>query len=151
VRAKSAPRATARLVVERAHSGAMSRELWKGLLAYNRTQVGPSRYRRTVVSARDARGRVLGGVIVESYWRETYVELLWVSGKRRGAGLGTRLLRKAEELARRHGDRLIHLNTFSFQAPRFYEALGYRRFGRLTGSPAGRSRHFYVKYLRRSA
>jgi ribosomal protein S18 acetylase RimI-like enzyme len=100
------------------------------------------------MSVRSAKGRLLGGLILESYWRESYVELLWISAKLRGTGLGSELLRRAEDLARRRGSRMIHLNTFSFQAPRFYEGLGYRRFGRLTGSPAGQSRHYFVKYLR---
>ncbi len=110
--------------------------------------MGPSGYRRTVISARSSQGRLLGGLILESYWRESYVELLWISAKSRKTGLGSQLLKKAEEFARRRGSRMIHLNTFSFQAPRFYEGHGYRRFGRLAGSPAGHSRHYFVKYLR---
>lgn len=143
-------RSTPQLVIERSRSGAVSRELWKGLIAFNRKEGGSLHYRRTVISARDPKGRLLGGLILESYWRESYVELLWISAKSRGAGLGSLLLRKAESLAARRGSRIIHLNTFSFQAPRFYEAHGYRRFGRLTGSPAGHSRHYFVKYLLRS-
>jgi ribosomal protein S18 acetylase RimI-like enzyme len=56
-------------------------------------------------------------------------------------------MQEAERRARRRGSRLIHLNTYSFQAPGFYEKLGYRRFGGMSGSPAGASRHFYVKPL----
>jgi len=148
--ARTVSGSTARLVIERSRSGSVSRELWRGLIAFNRRKVGSSRYRRTVISARNAKGRLLGGLILESYWRESYVELLWVSSRSRGTGLGSRLLERAEDLARRRGSRMIHLNTFSFQAPRFYEGNGYRRFGRLTGSPAGQSRHYFVKYLRPS-
>jgi GNAT superfamily N-acetyltransferase len=110
--------------------------------------MGASNYRRAVISARGPKGQLLGGLILESYWRESYVELLWVSTKARGRGLGSKLLERAEHLARRRGSRMIHLNTFSFQAPGFYAARGYRRFGRLAGSPAGESRHYFVKYLR---
>jgi GNAT superfamily N-acetyltransferase len=63
-------------------------------------------------------------------------------------GLGSKLLKRAESLARRRGSRLIHLNTYSFQAPGFYEKLGYRRFGGMSGSPQGHGRHFFVKRLR---
>ena len=58
------------------------------------------------------------------------------------------MIKEAERLARRRGSRLIHLNTFSFQAPGFYEKQGYHRFGGMSGSPQGGSRHFYVKQLR---
>jgi GNAT superfamily N-acetyltransferase len=137
-----------RVVVERSDPGAVSRELWKGLVRFNREQAGPLSYARTVMSVRDGKGRLLGGLILQSYWRESYIELLWLSARTRGSGVGSRLLKEAESRARRRGSRLIHLNTYSFQAPSFYEKQGYRRFGGISGSPQGESRHFYVKRLR---
>jgi GNAT superfamily N-acetyltransferase len=126
----------------------VSRELWAGLVRFNRTQAGPLRYSRIVLSARDDQDRLLGGLILQSYWRESYIELLWLSARVRRGGVGSRLIEEAERLARKRGSRLIHLNTFSFQAPGFYEKQGYRRFGGMSGSPKGHSRHFYVKRLR---
>ena len=137
----------ARLVVERSRKSESSRQLWQGLVGFNRQQAGPLRYKRTVLTLRERKGRLMGGLILQSYWRESYVELLWLSGRVRGAGLGSRLIREAERQARERGSRLIHLNTYSFQAPRFYEKLGYRRFGGIAGSPKGASRHFYFKRL----
>lgn len=139
--------AIVRVAAEGAKANAVSRELWKGLVAYNRKVAGPLRYKRTVLSARDAQGKLLGGLILQSYWRETYVELLWLSERARRGGTGSKLIREAERRARRRGSILIHLNTFSFQAPGFYEKHGYRRFGGMAGSPKGESRHFYVKRL----
>jgi GNAT superfamily N-acetyltransferase len=139
-----------RIAIERSNAKAVSRALWQGLIKFNLDQAGPANYARTVMSIRGAKGQLLGGLILESYWRESYVELLWLSARARRAGLGSKLLEEAEHLARRRGSRMIHLNTFSFQAPGFYEKHGYRRFGRLSGSPAGESRHYYVKRLRSS-
>ena len=138
-----------RVVAERAGAAAVSRELWKGLIRFNRQQAGPLRYKRAVLSVRDEKGRLLGGLILQSYWRESYVELLWLSARARRRGYGHRLMEEAERRARRRGSRLIHLNTYSFQAPGFYEKLGYRRFGGMEDSPPGASRHFYVKSLSR--
>ena len=46
----------------------------------------------------------------------------------------------------------IHGSTLCFKkvlaAPGFYEKQGYQRFGGMSGSPEGGSRHFYVKNLR---
>ncbi len=142
------PKVSTRLVVERSDPVGVSRELWNGLVKFNREQAGPLNYARTVLSVRDTKGRFLGGLILQSYWRESYIELLWLSEKARGTGFGSKLVAEAERHARRRGSRLIHLNTFSFQAPGFYEKLGYRRFGGMSGSPKGKSRHFYVKHLR---
>jgi GNAT superfamily N-acetyltransferase len=134
-------------VIERSKPAAASRRLWEGLVRFNRERAGPFRYSRTVMSVRDRKGRLLGGLILQSYWRESYIELLWLSARARGKGIGGRLLEEAEQRARRRGSRLIHLNTYSFQAPGFYEKQGYRRFGRISGSPRAESRHFYVKRL----
>lgn len=136
-----------KIALERKKPRALARFLWNGLVRYNRSKTGMSRYERVVLAARDARGRVLGGLILESYYRESYVELLWVSERARGTGLGLRLMQAAERRARSRGSRLLHLNTYSFQAPRFYEKLGFRRFGGMRGSPPGASRHYYVKHV----
>ncbi len=145
---RRAPKAEGRVVVERSAKNAVSRALWKGLVRYNREQAGPLRYTRTVMSVRDGQGRLLGGAILQSYWRESYLELLWMSTRTRGAGLGSKLLKEAERHARRRGSRLMHQNTYSFPAPVFYEKQGYRRLGTRSGSPRGEARHFYVKRLR---
>ena len=140
--------AAARVVVERSNQAKASRELWNGLVKFNRQQAGPLKYSRTVLSVRDGKRRLLGGLILQSYWRESYIELLWLSARARRSGLGSKLIEEAERRARRRGSRLIHLNTYSFQAPRFYEKQGYRRFGGMSGSPRGESRRFYAKRLR---
>ncbi|HKU46421.1 MAG TPA: GNAT family N-acetyltransferase [Burkholderiales bacterium] len=137
-----------RISAERANARAASQALWKGLLRFNRRHAGPLRYKRTVLCARDAKGKLLGGLIMQTYWRETYVELLWLSERARAGGTGARLVAEAERRARKLGSHHIHLNTYSFQAPRFYEKQGYRRFGALSGSPGGHQRYFYMKRLR---
>src|SRR4051812_40086519 len=129
---KATKKSALRIVAERP---AVSGDLWKGLVLFNRKQAGPLRYTRTVLGARAGKGRLLGGLILQSYWRESYIELLWLSDSARGAGLGSRLIKEAERRARRRGSRLIHLNTYSFQAPGFYQKLGYKRFGGMSGSP----------------
>jgi GNAT superfamily N-acetyltransferase len=132
---------------ERRNAKSASRFLWDGLIRYNLKTAGPFKYSRTILTVRNDRGRILGGTILQSYWKETYVELLWLSAQARRQGYGRLLIQEAERRARRRGSRLIHLNTYSFQAPGFYEKLGFRRFGGMAGSPAGASRHFYVKDL----
>ena len=142
------PKASGKVVAERSQSAAVARKLWKGLIAFNRQSAGPLHYQRTVLSVRDDRGRVIGGLIMQSWWRETYLELLWLSARARKAGLGSLLISEAERRARRRGSRVIHLNTYSFQAPGFYAKQGYQRCGSFSGSPQGESRHFYFKRLR---
>jgi hypothetical protein len=50
---KRMPKAAAKVVAERTDAASVSRQLWKGLLRYNRKEAGPFRYSRTVLSVRD--------------------------------------------------------------------------------------------------
>ena len=131
------------LASERGDRGATLR----GLRAYNVARIGPHRWTPLTLVAREGR-RILGGLKGESCWEWMFVRFLWVHEERRGMGLGQRLLRLAEREARRRGCRGVWLNTFDFQAPRFYAKLGYREFGRLRDFPVrGRSAHFFFRAL----
>jgi GNAT superfamily N-acetyltransferase len=137
----------ARIVADRSNVTKVSRELWRGLVRFNRSKAGPLNYSRDVITVRGDRRKLLGGLILQSYWRESYIELLWLSDRARAQGYGSRLMQEAERRARRRGSRLIHTNTYSFQAPGFYKKQGYRLFGSISGSPRGATRYFYVKRL----
>ncbi|NJO37835.1 MAG: GNAT family N-acetyltransferase [Rhizobiales bacterium] len=99
---------------------------------------------------RDTGGKVNGGLVGESVWDWLHVKYLWVTEARQGEGLGRRLLGAAEAEAERRGLTGLWLNTFSFQAPAFYEKLGYRLFGRIDDFPGGHVRRFYQKRLDRT-
>ncbi|MBN1956240.1 MAG: GNAT family N-acetyltransferase, partial [Anaerolineae bacterium] len=62
-------------------------------------------------------------------------------------GHGHRLLTAVEDEARRRGAKYAHLDTFSFQAPDFYEQHGYRVFGELEDFPPGHRRYYFTKRL----
>jgi GNAT superfamily N-acetyltransferase len=137
----------AKVVAEKARASAVAKIVRAGLVAHNRRFVGPARWKRLVLSAREGR-RIVGGLIGDIGWNFAFVGILWVDEAARGKGAGTRLMREAERLARRRRCAVMYLNTFSFQAPAFYEKLGYRRFATLRGTPSADSnRYFYVKRL----
>ena len=136
-----------RVVAEKGRPSKVSRLLWRGLARFNQKTAGPYRYSRDVLTARSETGAILGGLILQSWWKESFVELLWLSERVRRQGLGSELIAEAERRARRRGSKLLHLSTYSFQAPRFYEKLGFRCCGKMSGSPKGASRYYYMKRL----
>ncbi len=89
----------------------------------------------------------MGGVIGEIYWDWYYLDLLWGKDELRGRGYGHRLLTHAEGEARQRGAKNVYLDTFSFQAPDFYEQHGNQVFGELQNLPPGYQRWFLTKQL----
>src|SRR5687768_7043021 len=77
------------------------------------------------LNARNEAGEVVGGLraFVFLYWLR--VEVLWVDEPARGLGLGSRLLRQAEDQAKALGAQNAALETFEWQAPAFYAKQGY--------------------------
>ena len=146
-----ATRKSPRIVEEKGRARVVARQIRDGLIAYNASKVGPPRYRPLVLSARDAKGRLVGGLSGQLYWNALYVELLWLKDSARKGGLGRRLMQEAERRARRARKELIFLNSYSFQAPGFYRKLGFRSFGVIRNYPRGASRVFFVKTLARGS
>jgi len=83
------------------------------------------------LNARDAEMQIVGGLraIVAMYWLR--IEVLWVRDDARRQGIGSQLLREAERLARGLGARNAALETFEWQAPRFYARHGYEEAARM--------------------
>jgi ribosomal protein S18 acetylase RimI-like enzyme len=57
----------------------------------------------------------------------------------------------AEREATRRGCVQIVLSTHSFQAPEFYESLGYIRLAAIPNYPKGHENILYIKYLQSSS
>ena len=75
---------------------------------------------------------------------------VWVDERSRGQSLGAVLLRSAEAEAVARGCAQVVLATHSFQAPGFYERMGYKRKYAIEGRPKGYADIIYVKVLRAS-
>lgn len=119
----------------------------RGVGTYNKRAVGGYDFQRLCFVLRAPDQEIVGGVIAETYWEWLYIDLLWVKEEFRGRGYGHRLLMLAEEEAIGRGVKHAYLDTFSFQAPKFYKARGYKVFGKLHEFPPGHQRFFMKKQL----
>jgi GNAT superfamily N-acetyltransferase len=72
------------------------------------------------VYALDEHGELAGGLVGHTWGRWLHIGLLWVDEPARGSGLGTRLVARAEEIARDER-RCLHarVESWDFQAPAF--------------------------------
>lgn len=119
----------------------------RGVGEYNKQQAGDEKFQRLCFVLHGPDQEILGGVLGEIFWGWFHIDLIWVKEELRGRGYGHNLLTRAEEEARQRGAKHAFLDTFSFQAPEFYEKRGYRVFGELGEFPPGHQRYFFTKEL----
>lgn len=99
----------------------------------------------SLVLGRD--GAVLGGLLGSIVWDWFHVEILSITESLRGRGYGRRLMAMAEDVARHRGCIGVWVDTTTFQAPGFYQKIGFELFGELPDHPRGQSRLFFRKRL----
>jgi GNAT superfamily N-acetyltransferase len=120
----------------------------EGLNAYNDAIVGyADRVPLTVIVRDGDSGELLGGICGRTSLGLMFIDTVYLPESLRGQDVGTRMLAMAEEEGRRRGCKNGVLYTISFQAPRFYERLGWRVFGEVPCDPPGTSRVFLTKAL----
>ena len=138
---------TLKISVENDASEADRRLVIDSLVAFNRATAPDPARDHVFLFLRDEAGTIQGGLLAEVYFGWMFVAILWVDGARRGGGWGKALLEGAEAVAVSRGCHGVWLDTFSFQAPGFYQKLGYEVFGTLDDYPPGHTRYFLRKRL----
>ena len=96
-------------------------------------------------------GKLLGGLTGKAHLGWLYVKLLAMAPEARGHGVGAKLMRRGEEVAREMGLVGVYLDTYDFQAPEFYEKLGYTEIGRLPAAGGHPQRIWFRKLFEDTA
>ncbi|MDD3225907.1 MAG: GNAT family N-acetyltransferase [Clostridium sp.] len=90
--------------------------------------------------------KIIAGLNSKMYcWNCLYIDSFWVDSEFRREELGTKLLNEVEKIAIKKGCKLIHLDTFDFQAKDFYIKQGYEVFGVLDNCPENHKRYYMKK------
>lgn len=119
----------------------------RGLHAFNQEMGGDYDREPVTLLVQDEEGRTLGGLLGLTFWGWLFIDWLWLAREQRGLHLGEELLKRAEAIARGRGCKNVYTDTFSFQAPGFWQRNGYTEFGRLDDMPAGHARIWFRKPL----
>ena len=116
------------------------------LYEYNATQTGVDDGQWLAIFLRDAQQTIQAGLKGWTWCGSCYIQTVWVHQALRGQGVGRQLLHAAEQEARRRGCDHMVLGSFSFQAPGFYQKLGYEVFAVLDEHPR---HHRYYSFHKR--
>ena len=119
----------------------------KQLVAYNASKTNGEVQDYLFIAARDEAGAIRGGLVGATYLGWLVVQAVSLDDSLRGQGLGTRIMKMAEDEAMRRGCPRVFLETLSFQALPFYEKLGYVVHSELDGFPIGGTRYALTKML----
>ncbi|GAA5417441.1 acetyltransferase Atu2258 [Paraliobacillus ryukyuensis] len=137
--------------ISQSNTQADSKYIREQLIAYNRGKLPKELLtdKETInFNVYNDMNKMVAGLTSTMFWGRVHVDFLWVDEKVRHQGYGSELLQKIEAYARDKNCTMIHLDTFSFQAPNFYLKNGYEIFGKIEDSPKGYDQYFLSKKLK---
>jgi GNAT superfamily N-acetyltransferase len=120
------------------------------LYEFNSSQTGRHDGQSFAYFIRNDRQEIIGGI---SGWTWAYaceIRALWVHPAFRRKGYGSNLLQAAEKEAAEHDCKVILLESYSFQAPAFYQKNGYELTWQLNDFPPGYRYCYLIKRINRA-
>lgn len=124
-----------------------SKQIYDGLVAYNKPYFGHKKLIKFACFLRDEDNGICGGATGEIADDLAFVWLLWVDEKCRG-GAGRKIMNMVEHELKVRQVQEIHLDTYSFQAPEFYNKLGFMEVSRMMVNKTKKiEKIFFIKEL----
>lgn len=106
-----------------------------------------TKYEKYNFIAYDNHNLVIGGGLGIIQYDWYFLEDIWIEENYRSLGIGSKIIKEIEALARKQNLVGIHVETWSFQAKGFYEKNGYEVFAELPNSPRGVTTYYLKKEL----
>ncbi len=118
-----------------------------GLLSHHASHCHIRTWEKYCIFLKDKQGKAHAGIIVTFLWNGMHIDSLWVDESIREQDFGSQLMLMAEDEARKRNCTIAYTDTFSWQAPGFYEKLGYTLYGKLEDFPEDNALSYYSKKL----
>jgi GNAT superfamily N-acetyltransferase len=110
--------------------------IYEGLHRHVKLHVGEGdRGTKIQLVLKDQGGEPVGGLSAWTTLSNLIFEYVWIAESLRRKGLGRMLMLEMERIARSQGCIASQAYCFSFQAPEFFEKMGYQVLGRSDGYP----------------
>lgn len=88
----------------------------------------------------------IGAIVVQLFWEQLHIKYLFVEENYRHQGIGRRLMNHALEFGKKRGCQFAFVETMSFQAPEFYQKMGFA----IEFSRPGYANNTMFHYLKKS-
>ena len=89
----------------------------------------------------------LGVVVCQLFWGNLHIKYLLTNKEHRGHGIARALMEHAFDFGKEKGCHFAFVETMSFQAPEFYQKLGFEIELKRDGYAAGTSFYYLKKVL----
>ncbi len=100
---------------------------------------------RIKLAISDQSGEFVGGLSAWTTLQNLIFDYIWIEKRFRGKGLGRRLMLEMGKIARENGCIASQAYCFSFQAPGFFEKMGYKILGISNGYPSPVTELYLIK------
>lgn len=67
----------------------------------------------------------VGAIVVQLFWGQLHIKYLFVEEKYRGQGIARQLMAHALDFGKKRGCQFAFVETMNFQAPEFYQKMGF--------------------------
>lgn len=88
----------------------------------------------------------VGAIVVQLFWEQLHIKYLFVEEQFRGQGVGRQLLNYALDFGKKKACQFAFVETMSFQAPAFYQQMGFT----IEFSRPGYARDTVLHYLKKN-
>jgi len=89
----------------------------------------------------------IGAIVVQPFWGQLHIKYLFVEKPYRGQGIAQELMKHACEFGKLRGCHFAFVETMSFQAPEFYQKMGFKIEFSRPGYAKNSSFHYLKKNL----
>lgn len=93
------------------------------------------------------KGEFVGAIVVQLFWEQLHIKFLLVEENYRGQGIARRLMNHALEYGKKRGCQFAFVETMSFQAPGFYQKMGFMVEFSRSGYAANTTFHYLKRLL----
>ena len=87
--------------------------------------------------------KIIGGALGIVMWAWYYLTDFYIDKKYRNLGIGKKVIEQVENFAKRNNALGVRIDSWNFQAPKFYQKLGYKIWGKFDDCPPGTT-HYYM-------
>jgi len=122
--------------------------IYNGLHAFNQKELPRLEDNAFAIFVRDDSGCLVGGLTGSMFTSSAQIRFLWLAESLRHEGVGGQLIKRLVQQSKLNKIKQIAVDTYSFQAPRFYENNGFKEIARYKNYlDDGIDKIFYLKEL----